>query len=496
MNDLRGWLVGAQAHKRGLAHHAFTGPFGKLHFAYQARLNPMHAAGLGTGQWLLQWRVLALERRELGIDGFQRRLIKARAHAPGIYQAGVIVDRQQQRPKAAARTLGAGVADNHELLAQAAFELDPVGTAPRHVGAAGALADHAFERQVTGALENIALAGGKGFGEAQQFASAGGQCGFKRSPTLFDRVFALVAAIQKGCIEQVIDDVQAAADIECVLQRLEIRQPVAIEADHFAIQPTVLELEGLQGFALTRQALGPVVAVAGEQAHFTVANARHDAVAVELDFVAPITFGRPVHQGCQLRGELIRQGSGALGRFGFWRGLGFGLGLGFWLAHDRVAEHAGGLGLDNIELRGRARLLIVFLDQQPLLLVTAALEAGTYQRPVTGEFLTHQGEFEFTRRVGFARVIVGLPDASVPHDYIPRTVLAGGDTALETAIAQWVVFNMHRQAFLARVQAWALGHRPAQQHAIQFQAKVVMQVARIMLLNHKAQGRSVTFAGG
>ena len=252
----------------------------------------------------------------------------------------------------------------------------------------------------------------------------------------------------------------------------------------------------MQGFALTWQAFGPVVAVTGEQAHFAVANARHDAVAVELDLVAPITFGRPVHQGCQLGGKLIRQGSDALGRFGFWRGLGFGLGLGLWLTHHRIAEHAGGLGLDDIELRGRARLLIVFLDQQPLLLVAAALEPGAYQRPVTGEFFTDQGEFELARRVGFARIIVGLPNASVPYDHIPRTVLAGGNAALETAIAQWVVFNMHRQAFLARVQAWALGHRPAQQHAIEFQAKVVVQVARIVLLNHEAEGRDVAFAGG
>src|SRR5690606_21439341 len=105
--------------------------------------------------------------------------------------------------------------------------------------------------------------------------------------------------------------------------------------------------------------------------------------------------------------------------------------------------------------------LIALLDQQPLLLVTTARQPGAHQGPGAGQFLTDQGEFQFAVPVVLYRVAVGLPDAMVPDNHITPAVLPLGDTALEAAIAQRVILDMHRQALVGRVQARSLGHGPA-----------------------------------
>ena len=198
----------------------------------------------------------------------QGLLVETGADPAGVHQPACVVDPQQQGAKAAARTLRAGIADHHELLAQPVFELDPVGAAARHIGAAGALADHPLEGQGAGAFEDFLVVGGKGFGKAQDLARFAPERLLERLTALFHRRFAQVLALQKGRIEQVIDDVHAATDIEGVLQCLEVRQALVIEHHYFAVQPAVLELQGGQGLGLLGQAAGPVVTVAGQQAHF------------------------------------------------------------------------------------------------------------------------------------------------------------------------------------------------------------------------------------
>ncbi|MNT41770.1 hypothetical protein D3C72_1781440 [compost metagenome] len=62
-----------------------------------------------------------------------------------------------------------------------------------------------------------------------------------------------------------------------------------------------------------------------------------------------------------------------------------------------------------------------------------------------------------------------------------------GDVALEGRILQRMIFDMHGQAFDLGVQRGPLGHRPTFQGTIEFQAKVVMQVRRVMLLDAELQ---------
>lgn len=83
-------------------------------------------------------------------------------------------------------------------------------------------------------------------------------------------------------VEEDVQDVLAATFLEGVLQGLEVRSTLLVEDDQFAVQPTALQTEPGQGLLQVRQAFGPVMAVAGQQAHVAVFDAAHQPIAVSL----------------------------------------------------------------------------------------------------------------------------------------------------------------------------------------------------------------------
>src|SRR5690606_39801957 len=115
---------------------------------------------------------LLLQGLQLLMDGGDTRLVEAGTDPAGITQlpARFVIYPEQEGAKPAAATLGCGKANDHELLALLAFELDPVGTAAGHIGTAGPLADYAFQGHGTGAAEDGYIIRIKGLGKAQQLA--------------------------------------------------------------------------------------------------------------------------------------------------------------------------------------------------------------------------------------------------------------------------------------------------------------------------------------
>ncbi len=80
---------------------------------------------------------------------FQPRVAEAAAHIAGVLQfACVVVIAKHQRTQARARTLGLGVAADHELLALHAFKLDPMPAAARRVGRSSQLSHDPFQPQL------------------------------------------------------------------------------------------------------------------------------------------------------------------------------------------------------------------------------------------------------------------------------------------------------------------------------------------------------------
>ena len=100
-------------------------------------------------------RLLGPQRVEPGVQALHPGRGEAGADPADVAQPAVLRLGQQQRPDAA-RRLGRAVADDQELLALPALDLEPAPGAHLLVGGIGALRDHALEPELRGLLEERA----------------------------------------------------------------------------------------------------------------------------------------------------------------------------------------------------------------------------------------------------------------------------------------------------------------------------------------------------
>ena len=193
---------------------------------------------------------------------------------------------------------------------------------------------------------------------------------------LLQRQCSQVLTAQPGQVEQVVGDALVMLGVEGVLQGLEVGHAVVVDHYHLAVQPCRVEAQGLERLDLPGHLRTPVVAITGKQAYVVTVDTRQDAVAVELDFVAPIAAWRGIDQRGQLRLEYIRQGfaagslvpgGGRLGRAARGQGA--------------LAQHAVRQGLDNAVVRFTACLPIMGLDQHPLLFLAGQVSAEQVPDP-------------------------------------------------------------------------------------------------------------------
>src|SRR5262249_41432437 len=77
-----------------------------------------------------------------------------------------------------------------------------------------------------------------------------------------------------------------------VAQPAKHRQAIIVPSDRLAIDQTRVRLEGIRGGGDQREAPGPVVPVASEQAHARSVAAHQHSEAVVLDLVQPARTGR------------------------------------------------------------------------------------------------------------------------------------------------------------------------------------------------------------
>src|SRR5205823_14408669 len=109
------------------------------------------------------------------------------------------------------------------------------------------------------------------------------------------------------------------------------------------------------------------------------------------------------------------------------------------------------------------------------------------QRPASLELFAIELELEMALFVARDRVVAGGPRATIPQHHRAGAVLVGRDDALETTVFERMVFDMDREPLVLRIQARALGYRPAQQDAVELEPEVIMQATCGVLLDHKGQ---------
>src|SRR4029453_10395234 len=103
--------------------------------------------------------------------------------------------------------------------------------------------------------------------------------------------------------------------------------------------------------------------------------------------------------------------------------------------------------------------------------------------PASLQLVAVERELEVAGVVALVRVFLRLPRPAVPQEHRAPAVLALGDDALELAVLDGMVLDVHRQAPLERVEARPLRHRPALERAFELEAEVVVQPRRRMLLD-------------
>jgi hypothetical protein len=96
-----------------------------------------------------------------------------------------------------------------------------------------------------------------------------------------------------------------------------------------------------------------------------------------------------------------------------------------------------------------------------------------------------QREDDLAALHALAGIVDRLPRPAIPHDHLAGAVLLRGNRALEAAVSHRMVFDVDRHPLGRRIQARPLRYGPAQQHAVEFQAKVVMQTRCPVLLDHE-----------
>ena len=144
------------------------------------------------------------------------------------------------------------------------------------------------------------------------------------------------------------------------------------------------------------------------------------------------------------------------------------------------------MGLD-IPTGNRER--VALLNQQPFVAFAAA-------------FHVHQGKFALQLFAMEAKLGIAarqlfragdaaqqLESAAVPKHHAACAVVAGRNVAFEIAIFERMIFHVSREVLGAGIEGRPFGNGPRFQHAVDFEAEVVVQAGGIMALHAEVVGR-------
>ena len=152
-------------------------------------------------------------------------------------------------------------------------------------------------------------------------------------------------------------------------------------------------------------------------------------------------------------------------------------------------------------------MLVALVDEQPLLALVLLegadrLGAGTPARPDDREPALHllavDAELQLAvvdRLLRIERGRLRLPRPPVPDDDVARPVLLRRDDPFEIEVFDGVVLDVDGHAPRLAVEAGALRDGPADEHALDLEAEVVVQPGRAVALDDEPPGRAGRSAG-
>src|SRR5690606_14890161 len=111
-----------------------------------------------------------------------------------------------------------------------------------------------------------------------------------------------IPAATVGKVEQIEDQRLFGPQFESILQLLKVGDSPVAQVNHLAIEYPFGEGQFLEGCSNGTEAMSPIIALPGDQPHFSLVEHGEDAIAVELDLVQPvIARGDVSRKGRQLR---------------------------------------------------------------------------------------------------------------------------------------------------------------------------------------------------
>jgi hypothetical protein len=154
--------------------------------------------------------------------------------------------------------------------------------------------------------------------------------------------------------------------------------------------------------------------------------------------------------------------------------------------HRPSGEDAIRLVLGDEPLGAKTGVIVGFLEQEPTV-ATVLAAAAFHEVPHAFELLAMKLELEMPSGIALLGVGLGRPGPAIPDHHRARTVLLRGDHALEFAILERMVLDVHGQSLVVRIEARPLGDGPREKHAVELQPEVEVQPRCGMLLDHERE---------
>src|SRR5580700_1910232 len=138
-------------------------------------------------------------------------------------------------------------------------------------------------------------------------------------------------------------------------------------------------------------------------------------------------------------------------------------------------------------------------DQPPVgALTLVPILLKPYQYPAAVQAHAIEREFELTLLECLLRRLATLwrPETAVPELHRTAAVLTLRNRALKIAVVERMVFHLHRQALIGRIERWSARNCPGLEDSVPFQAQVIVQSTCRVLLDDKTQPRGRRDRGG
>ncbi len=290
------------------------------------------------------------------------------------------------------------------------------------------------------------------------------------------------------------------AMLESRLERGEIRSALVVEGDDLAVDQRAVRGKGRRRIGDALELVGPVLTAARIDARALAGDGDQGSIAVIFQLRQPLAaLRRACDEGCELHLAKARHRqclAGFLRRLGLVGNIlaGFAGEVGLLddtapggdLRHRPSRRDALDELLQDVAAR-RLHALLAVLDHQPVLALLARAGLHAHQRPFAPEPLAFEPEDELALLQPRLEIADRLPEAAVPEHDRATAILAFRDDPLEAAIGEGMVLGPDGKPLLGRVVARPARHSPTLQHTLPFEAEIVVQPRRVMLLDDEGE---------